>query len=232
MEPFFELADYQSGGLSRIRALRDIPMHGVRAGDYGGWVSSTHTSAGQPRIAPTAWLGGDATLCGEARLLDHALVKGRAVIQGHAFVCEGAIVRGQATVADNARITGRACVQGTATITDHALIDGRAHIHGSARIGDHATITERAKVFGDAVVSDNAYIAGFAEIAARNHYLVIQNFPSFEGQSITVYRDRNGNAIIRHGNSENSLDQLRENNESQIRQLVNLLETLTSRWAN
>lgn len=232
MDPIFELADYQSGGLSRIRALTDIPMHGVRAGDYGGWVSSTHTAAGQPRIAPTAWLGGDATLRGEARLLDHALVKGRAKIQGHALVCEGAIVRGQATVTDNARITGRACVQGKATITDHALIDGRAHVHGNARICGHATITERAQVFGNAVVADNAYIAGFAEITARNQYLVIQNFPAFEGQPITMYRDRNGNAIIRHGNSEHSLDQLRENNEKQIGQLVKFLETLTVRWAD
>ena len=214
MDLIFELADNQSGGLSRIRALTDIPMHGVRAGDYGGWVSSTHTTAGQPRIAPTAWLGGDASLCGEARLLDHALVKGRAVIQGHALVCQGAIVRGQATVTDNARITGR------------------AHIHGSARICGHATITERAQVFSDAVVSDNAYIAGFAEITARNHYLVIQNFPAFAGQPITVYRDRNGNAIIRHSNSEHLLDQLRKSNENQISQLVKFLESLTERWAD
>lgn len=232
MDLIFELADNQSGGLSRIRALTDIPMHGVRAGDYGGWVSSTHTTAGQPRIAPTAWLGGDASLCGEARLLDHALVKGRAVIQGHALVCQGAIVRGQATVTDNARITGRACVQGKATITGQALIDGRAHIHGSARICGHATITERAQVFSDAVVSDNGYIAGFAEITARNHYLVIQNFPAFAGQPITVYRDRNGNAIIRHSNSEHLLDQLRKSNENQISQLVKFLESLTERWAD
>lgn len=46
--------------LHEVRAARDLPEHGVKAGDAGGWVESLHLADGTPRVADTAWLGAGA----------------------------------------------------------------------------------------------------------------------------------------------------------------------------
>ena len=50
----FELTDatiaHWGVTLYRIRATEDIPRHGVRKGDLGGYVSSTHLPSGAARV--------------------------------------------------------------------------------------------------------------------------------------------------------------------------------------
>ena len=61
--------------LHRIRAVTDLPRHGVRAGDMGGWVESTDN------------LSGDAWVFGDARVFGAAEVSGDARVSGDAEVC-------------------------------------------------------------------------------------------------------------------------------------------------
>ena len=63
----YELTDeVNSAGLRRIRALRDIPAWGVRAGDLGGLVASEHNLSHD----------GDAWVFGNARVFGNAQVYG------------------------------------------------------------------------------------------------------------------------------------------------------------
>ena len=60
---FYELTDQTtvaSNGttLYRIRALRDLPWHGVTAGDLGGYVEGVDNLSGD------AWVSGDAMVSG------------------------------------------------------------------------------------------------------------------------------------------------------------------------
>ena len=48
--------------LHKIRATEDIPRHGVRKGDLGGYVSSTHLPSGDARVSGDAWVSGDAEI--------------------------------------------------------------------------------------------------------------------------------------------------------------------------
>ena len=50
--------------LHRIRAVTDLPRHGVRAGDVGGWI------AGTANLFGGAWVFGDARVSGDAQVHD------------------------------------------------------------------------------------------------------------------------------------------------------------------
>ena len=89
----FELTDEVHPCISklrRIRALRDIPSAGVKAGDLGGWVASVDNLAQDG----DAWVGGDAWV------VDRAWVSDRARVGGDARVGDHARVGGDAWVVD------------------------------------------------------------------------------------------------------------------------------------
>ena len=52
----------------RIRATKDIPKLGVKAGDVGGWVQSLHLENGSARVGDSAWVSGDAQVSGNAQV--------------------------------------------------------------------------------------------------------------------------------------------------------------------
>jgi len=58
--------------LHRIEALVDMPWHGVRTGDKGGWVQSTQN------LQKKAWVSGNAWVYGDARVYGNAQVYGKA----------------------------------------------------------------------------------------------------------------------------------------------------------
>ena len=86
--------------LYRIRALIDIPRHGVKAGDMGGWVEREDNLSHEG----DAWVGGDALVLEEARIVENALIKMSARVSGSAF------------------ILGNVCISGTARLSGFAIV--------------------------------------------------------------------------------------------------------------
>ena len=84
--------------LHRIRAVTDLPRHGVRAGDVGGWIAGTANLSGGARVFGDAWVYGDAEVFGGAQ------VSGRAWVFGDAQVFGGAEVSGAARVFGDAEV--------------------------------------------------------------------------------------------------------------------------------
>ena len=71
MNDKYELTgDPNDAGLRRIRALQDIPRHGVRAGDVGGWVQGERNldQAGDAWVSGDAQVSGNAWVSGDARV--------------------------------------------------------------------------------------------------------------------------------------------------------------------
>ena len=68
----FELTDttitHWGVTLYQIRATEDIPHHGIRKGNLGGYVSSTHLPSGSARVSDNAWVFGSAQVFGYARV--------------------------------------------------------------------------------------------------------------------------------------------------------------------
>ena len=111
----YELTNESLDGLYRIRALRDIPRYGVKAGDLGGWVESEKNLSQDGEC----WVGGSALVYG------HAQVTGNALVDGDARVYENAWVGGSARVRGDAWIVGRAHVQnGVIKSTQDYLVIG------------------------------------------------------------------------------------------------------------
>ena len=110
--------------LHRIRALRDIPRHGVKAGVLGGLIEKENNLSQDG----DAWIFDDACVYGDARVYDDAEVSGNAYIFGDAKVY------GNATVYGNACVYGDACIFGNAYIFGYAKISGNACVSGNAKV--------------------------------------------------------------------------------------------------
>jgi hypothetical protein len=86
--------------LHRIRALRDIPEYGVKAGDLGGWVETEWNLSHYGE----AWVMGSARVMGAARVMDSAWVADEARVANSAWVMGSARVMGAARVMGSARV--------------------------------------------------------------------------------------------------------------------------------
>ena len=80
--------------LHRIRALRDIPRFGVKAGELGGFIEGENNLSQDG----DAWVSGNAEVFGDAEIYDNAKVSGDAGVSGNARVYGNAWVSGDAWV--------------------------------------------------------------------------------------------------------------------------------------
>ena len=104
----------------RIKALKDIPVIGVKKGDLGGCVSN-------------------------ATSLSHS---GSSWIFEGGFVVGNAIVEGDAIVGDGALVGDTACISGTAAICKGVVVDSNAQVGGDVvvrhgNIGNGAIVTKQ-----------------------------------------------------------------------------------------
>jgi hypothetical protein len=127
----YELSDIRNQfvygrNLYRIRALIDIPLHGVKAGDLGGYIECEANLSQKD----SAWVGGDAKVYARARVLLDALVTGEATVTNGA------------TLYDSVRVDEYAVLDGDLGVFDTAHISGRAYVVGDAKITQNAILTE------------------------------------------------------------------------------------------
>lgn len=144
--------------LYRIQATHDLPRHGVKAGDLGGWVEGTHNLfTGTPEQNFGPWIA------------DEAIVTDKAIVWGHALIA------GEAVIAVEANVSGYARVDGRARVAGYAIISRNAHVTDQARVLDHAQVTNDAIVYGDAFIAgsvtimDNAMVGGSARLSPGIH---------------------------------------------------------------
>jgi len=155
--------------LYRIEATIDLPRHGVKCGDKGGWVEK------ESNISGNAWISGNAQISGDAQISVDAQISGDAWIYGDAWISGNARISGNAWISGNARISDNAWIYGNARISDNARISGNAWISGNAQISGNAWIygdahiSGNAWIYGDAWIYGNAWIYGDAQIYGDAH---------------------------------------------------------------
>lgn len=156
--------------LHRIRALIDIPVHDVKAGDLGGWIEAEKnlSQKGAAWVTDSAVVMDAACVTGDARAMDSARVTGLSMVAGNALVMGNARVMDAALVTDSALVTGNARVMGTARVTDAALVTGAALVTDSARVTGSAFVTDSARVTGKALVTDSADYIAIGAIGSRD----------------------------------------------------------------
>lgn len=132
--------------LHRIRAVRDIPEHNVKAGDLGGWLETEENLSHN----------------GAAWVMNSAYVMGKARVMGKALVADSALVM------DSAYVTGKARVTGKALVADSAYVMDSAHVMDFARVMGNALVTDSARVMGNARVMDASDYIAIGAIGSRN----------------------------------------------------------------
>ena len=125
----FAVGDYRK----RIKALRDIPEHNVKAGDEGGLVDGLHNLSQYG----ACWID-----------YDSCAVNG-------AFIASDAYIAEQTVVRDNAVVGGCAIVKGS-LITEHVHITGVASVCLS-RISGHGVIG-KGSYHDVRIVLDDTYL--------------------------------------------------------------------------
>ncbi|MFN7112919.1 MAG: hypothetical protein ACK4PK_01000 [Alphaproteobacteria bacterium] len=121
--------DYMIGQkhqLFRIQALVDIPAHGVKAGDLGGYIERERCLSHRG----DCWIGGEARAFGQTRVRDDALVTDNARLQQRAVVEENAKVGGYS------RVTQWSSVGGAAEVRGHSNLSWHSRAEGSAKLQD------------------------------------------------------------------------------------------------
>ena len=151
--------------LHRIRALRDIPRFGVKAGELGGFVEEENNLSQDG----DAWVSGKARVSGNANVSDDAWVFGNAEVSGNAWVY------GDAEVYDNANVYGNALVFGDANVYGNAWVFGDANVSDDAWVFGNAKVYGKARVFGNAEIYDDAWVFGNACVSSDADYMVIKN---------------------------------------------------------
>ena len=143
---------HPTDGLYRLVAGRDLPQHGVRRGDIGGWVRSLSNVRGGAWVEDEARVFGNTKVSGNAKVSQHSMLEGDVEISGNAKVSGGAYVGGEARVGGNAHVFGQAEVFDNVSVFGSARVSGRCEVYGEA------TVRLSARVRGDVHVCGTADI--------------------------------------------------------------------------
>lgn len=216
---------YNGDRLFRIQATRNIPIHGIKKGDLGGYVYSYDSIADNAWATQNTRVGSNAKLRNNALMTDNSYAQGRnnVLINGHAIICGDAAILECATVSENAVVGGTAYISGYSVIKGYAKISGRVitsetvtvqgtsyitnpkklYISGNIEI-DSATITMYGSIQGVGLIPKNTNITGKYENLIINgiydHYinpLTISNI-GFKNSSLTVSLNNANKITITH----------------------------------
>lgn len=152
----------------RVIALIDIPRHGVKAGDVGGYVDSKKILSHKG----DCWIGGDAIVLDKSAVIGNAIVTDNAVVS-NTTVAGQASVYGRAKVFEmpglkESRVIGSAKVYGDAQVVSSDIRDYakiyEAAVVNRASVEGYSSIFGYAKVLGPGVVIEDSKIFGYAEV--------------------------------------------------------------------
>lgn len=134
MNDKYEIIDQDSAtGLYRIRAIRDIPRHGVMKGDLGGLIRD-HFSLYKEG---DAWVGKDAVVLDSANVYENAYVGGHSIIKDSSKVFGNVRIKDTVIVGGNTKVYGDVYLHGNVTIDGYSNIWGNSDISGDFAINGH-----------------------------------------------------------------------------------------------
>lgn len=171
------------GNIYRIKALRDIPLHGVKKGALGGHISSSSVLSQEG----DCWVGYDAAVWGRVHISGDAYVGGRTrvsnagrkkktagynqtFIEGNAKISGSAYLRDVGRVSGNAEISGVAKLIGVCEVSGNSKVGGASMLSRGSKVLGNSDLTLYSKVFLGAVIENNKLIRGAAVIQDSNDY--------------------------------------------------------------
>ena len=130
--------------LRRIRALKNIPLYGVKKGDLGGFLESESNLSQDG----DCWVDHNAKVYGCAEVRDNALVEKHAQVFGSAKIHGNAWIHGKAKVFGNAQVFESGRVRSVAHVYGQAQVKGTAKVRGLSKIGGNSVV-DGVQVLGE-----------------------------------------------------------------------------------
>ena len=162
LEPEIKICPFNSKlQVFRIQALIDIPMHGVKAGDLGGFVMNENVLDHEG----SCWVGGNA-IAGTPYPYRERYYESAKFVTENALVTDEAFSRGG--IGGNAKVFGNANV--TADIAAESSISGNARLHGS-------------KVVGTLILRGNAHLSNVTIYGSLKEVIFIEGDITVVGAS-------------------------------------------------
>jgi carbonic anhydrase/acetyltransferase-like protein (isoleucine patch superfamily) len=163
----------------RLKALRDIPEHNVKAGDLGGYVTKKNNLS----QAGPCWIGGEAQVIGNVKVSERAYIGGQAVVR----VCEifmqtyavsPIIIKGGVRVEDYADVLAIRVHEDQRYAT--CIFEGSVKIYGNSMLENVLSMHGKAKIYGNARVLESNLISGTSEVYGQAK---LGKFSTIEGNS-------------------------------------------------
>lgn len=133
--------EYQQTTFRQIRALVDIPLHNVKAGELGGWIEEelnlSHEGA--------CWVEPESFVLRSARVSGDAGIRGKSIIDFRSRVTENAVV-------SNSVVHGINLISGGCVISD-SDIRGQCTIQSNSRI--ESSKIEGLLIQGDVLIRNS-----------------------------------------------------------------------------
>lgn len=184
----------------RLKALRDIPEHGVKKDDLGGlvtnrdllnhkgscWIGYGAEVFGSVYISEDVYIGDNATVHHKDRHSGYTAIAGKARITGNAIVEvtlseTGYRRNGLTYISDSVQIYGNA------RLTNVHKISGNAKIYGDAILNEVKEVTDNAEIFGKAFLDFETIVIGDSKIHGSAH---------LKAKSTVRNSDLSGNVVV------------------------------------
>jgi acetyltransferase-like isoleucine patch superfamily enzyme len=180
----------------QVIALRDIPLHKVKKGDYGGYIQYEENLSHHG----DCWVDRNALVLGKNSVIeDNALVTDRAVVRGNSRISGDVIVASMAKLEDvslkgkNVKVTDNAVLNDVYLDGKDILIAGNSYLLSIivAKRVDGFTMDGNAVLIAKEIIS--TVITG-SNIAIRNH-AHLEDVEKIKGNNISFM----DNAVVKDG---------------------------------
>lgn len=169
-------------GLFRLVALRDIPLYGVRAGDYGGLVPSGSTLSQYD----DCWIGDGVQVTGNVFVVDNAYLGGNARVSGHSEKYS-IMISGLARIYGNARVS---------TSHDNDAFQNM-FLSEKVKIFNNAQVKDAGKLGGEASIAGSSILIGVKEVSGSS--VLLGEAQVNRGVKLLGATALSGNVVVRSG---------------------------------
>jgi carbonic anhydrase/acetyltransferase-like protein (isoleucine patch superfamily) len=147
----------------RLQALRDIPEHNVKTGDWGGYVTRKDVLSQED----SSWVGGSAQVIGRVKIEGNVYIGDKAVVRIIDFgwnLCNSFIVlNGDVRITENATVFSK-IYQDENYLDNVKFVLGNTEISGNAIVDTVKAIGPNARIYGNAVIDHAVHIGVDCEI--------------------------------------------------------------------
>lgn len=165
--------------MRRIQALRDIPEHGVKAGDLGGYVSNGNILS----QSDSCWIDKDAVVFGHVEVLGNVYIGDNALVVNAPSdfkirITENVAITGNAKVftthtptqsshVELLKYSGSVSFSGDCSIESLKNASGRAKVSGKALLNQCQEITDDVEIYDNASLSEGVKVLGKTTISGN-----------------------------------------------------------------